>query len=92
MAAPEQKFGIVDTGTSRDWEQAFRAVGNRITENRVCGRRLPSSGFADSPENKAGQEQATVSGAESYCRQSKEILSVNRELFERIAHAPAGKG
>ena len=92
MAALEQKFGIIDTGDSQDLNQAFRSVWNLITENCICGFHLHSNGFDDSAELKAKQEQATATEIERFYRQTKEILSLNYELFEAIAKELSLKG
>ena len=92
MAALEQKFGIMDTGTSRDLDQAFRWVRNLVTENCVCGFSLHSNGYDDSEELKSKQERAVSSEVERWYRKTKEILSVNHDLLESIAAELSRKG
>lgn len=94
MAALEQKFGVIDTGTSRDLDQAFRSTWNLVTENCLCGFHLHSNDFnySDSADLQAKQEQATAAEIERFYRKAKEILSKNRELFESIAEELSVKG
>lgn len=92
MAALEQKFGIIDTGTSRDLDQAFRSTWNLVTENCLCGFHLHSNGFDDSGDLKVKQEQATAAEIERFYRKAKEILSRNFELLEAIAEELSEKG
>lgn len=92
MAALEQKYGIVETGASKDLDQAFRSVWNLVTENCICGFSLHCNGYDDSAELKAKQEQAVASEVERWYRKTKEILSVNHDLFECIASELSVKG
>lgn len=92
MAALEQKFGIVDTGTSRDLNQAFRSVWDLVTKNCLCGFHLHSNGYDDSGDLKSKQEQAVATEIERFYRKTKEILSLNHELFEAIAKELSVRG
>lgn len=92
MAALEQKFGIVDTGTSRDLKQAFRIAWDLITENCVSGFHLHSNGYDDSAELTAKQEQAAAAEVERLYRKTKEILSRNYKLLDAIAKELSVKG
>ena len=92
MAALEQKFGIVDTGASRDLDQAFRSTWNLVTEDCICGFHLHSNSFDDSVDLKAKQELTTAAEIERFYRKTKEILSGNSELLEAIAKELSDKG
>lgn len=92
MAALEQKYGIVDSGSTRDLDQAFSAVRNLITSNCVCGFHLHEDEYrSDSEELLAKQEQAVVSEIWRYYRKAKEMLSLNNAFFEKTAVALAKK-
>ena len=88
----EQKYGIVDAGTSNDLDQAFRSVWDLVTNNCVCGFSLHCNSHDDSAELKSKQEQAVASEVERWYRKTKEILSVNHDLFESIASELSVKG
>ena len=92
IAALEQKYGIVDVGSSNDLDHAFGSVWDLVTENCVCGFSLHSNGFDDSSELRSKQEQAVSSELERWYRKTKEILSVNHDLFESIASELSEKG
>ena len=94
MAALEQKFGIVDTGTSSDLKRAFRYLSDLVTENCICGFQYHYNGSArqDSPELKSKQEQAIAAEMERYYRKTKEILALNNELLDAIALELSKKG
>ncbi|MBQ7500536.1 MAG: AAA family ATPase [Clostridia bacterium] len=91
MAALEQRFGLADSGTSRDLNYAFDLTRQLVSENCVCGFGLHSY-FEDSQELQAKQEKTAAAEIERYYRKTKEILAVNRELFEAIASALSEKG
>ena len=48
-------------------------------------------GFGDSEHLKADLEQAAAAEVERYYRKAKEIISANREFFEKLAAALAEK-
>jgi hypothetical protein len=49
-AALEQKFGILDAGSTRDLDQAFAGLMTKdlVANNCICGFHLHSNGFEDS--------------------------------------------
>lgn len=94
MAALEQKYGIIDTGTANDLQRAFRSVWDFVTDNCSCGFELHCNSFnyGDSEELKSKQEHAVAHEVERWYRKTKEILAVNHELFEAIAYELSQKG
>ena len=91
MAAVEQKFGIVESGSSRDLSRAFGLVRDMVTDDCVCGFSFFGRGFEDSNELLSRQEQATATEVEKYYRKAKEIISLNADFFEKIAAELAQK-
>lgn len=91
MAAIEQRFGIIDSGNSRDLAKAFDSVRHLITDNCVCGFALYSRDFEDSTELRSRQEQTVAAEVQKYYSKAKEILAQNREFFERVAAELAKK-
>ena len=85
MAAVEQKFGIVESGSSRDLAHAFDKVRELVVDDCVCGFSLYSRGFHDSAELVSHQEQAIATEVEKYYRKAKEIISLNADFFEKVA-------
>ena len=94
MAALEQKFGIIDSGASSDLDQAFKSAWELVTDSCTCGFHLHANNFnfGDSAELQTKQEQAVSSEVERLYRKTKEILSVNRGLLDKIAEALSEKG
>lgn len=92
MAALEQKFGIVDTGTAGDLEKAFHSTWYLVTENCICGFHLHSNDFDSSDDLTAKQEQATAAEIERFYRKAKVILSQNLPLLDAIAKELSVKG
>ena len=91
MAAVEQKFGVCDLGCGRDLDQAFRMTGDLVTEFCIDGFSLHSNSYRDSEILKANQEKAISQEIENFSKKAKEILSLNREFFEKVARALAKK-
>lgn len=91
MAATEQKFGITDSGTTRDLNYAFRETMRMIENECICGFDLHANGYDDSEELKKRREQATSIQVEKYYRKAKEILSLNWEFLEKLAKELAEK-
>lgn len=91
MAAVEQKFGVVESGSSRDLARAFGKVRELVVDDCVCGFSLYSRGFDDSVELESRQEQAIATEVEKYYRKAKEIISLNAEFFEKVATELAKK-
>lgn len=88
IAASEQKFGVADIGCQRDLDQAFRRVRDLVANKCVCGLHLHNDDWdSDSERKKAMQDQAVASEVENYYRKAKEILSRNRDFFEKVASA-----
>lgn len=85
MAATEQKFGITDSGTTRDLNHAFRVTMGMIENECICGFDLHKNGYDDSEALKNRREQATAIQVEKYYRKAKEILSLNWEFLEKLA-------
>lgn len=92
MAALEQKFGIQDVGCDRDLDQAFDGTRDLIVNTCVCGFHLHTAGYHDSQRLMSEQEQAVVTEVEKFYRKAKEILSLNREFFEKLAGTLSEKG
>lgn len=92
MAAAEQVFGIFDAGNGNDLEQAFDTTKDLVVSNCICGLHLHKNEFEDSQRLWAEQEQAVAAEIEKYYKKAKEILSRNKEFFEKIAEALAKKG
>ena len=92
MAAVEQVFGIFDAGNSRDLDQAFDGVKTLVVNNCVCGFHLHKNEYEDSQHLWSAQEQAVSAEVEKYYRNAKEILSCNKEFFDKLATALAKKG
>lgn len=91
MAALEQRFGIYDCGASRDLDQAFAMISDMVKEECVCGFSLHEGRYDASEDLHKRQEQAAAIEIEKYYRKAKEIISLNREFFERIAAELAQK-
>lgn len=91
MAATEQKFGITDSGTTRDLNHAFRVTMGMIENECICGFDLHKNGYDDSEALKNRREQATAIQVEKYYRKAKEILSLNWEFLEKLARELAEK-
>lgn len=85
MAAVEQRFGIIDTGTQDDLYQAFDLAKDLISENCMCGFHLHASEYGDSDKLRSKQEFAASCEIERYYRKAKEILALNRDFIERMA-------
>lgn len=91
MAAIEQKFGISDSGNQCDLDMAFDSVRKMVADECSCGFSLHSRGFDDSDDLMKRQEQAVATEVEKYYRKAKEIISKNRDFFERLAAELAKK-
>ena len=87
MAAIEQKFGVVDSGTESDLNQAFRMVGDMIADHCSCGFQFHSIDYRYSEDLQARKEQAAACEMERYYRKAKEILACNTVLLEKVAQA-----
>ena len=90
-AAIEQKFGISDIGGSRDLTRAFDKVRNLLSRTCINGFSFYSRGYSESEHLEASLEQAAAAEVERYYRKAKEIISANREFFEKLAAALAEK-
>ncbi|MCH5321632.1 MAG: AAA family ATPase [Eubacterium sp.] len=91
MAAIEQKFGISDSGNTRDLDMAFDYVRDMVAGECSCGFSLHSRGFDDSDDLMSRQEQVVAAEVEKYYRKAREILSQNWEFFEKLAAELAKK-
>ncbi len=91
IAAIEQKFGIFDSGCDRDLDHAFDSTKNLVVNNCVCGFHLHKNEYEDSQKLWSAQEQAVSAEIEKYYRKAKEIISLNKDFFEKIACALAKK-
>ena len=92
MAAIEQVFGIFDAGNSYDLNQAFDTAKSLVVNNCVCGFHLHKNEYEDSDQLLNAQEQAVSAEVEQYYRKAKEILSCNKDFFNKLAEALAKKG
>ena len=92
MAAIEQRFGLFDTGNSRDLDQAFDMTRDIVVENCICGLHLHGFSYDTSQQLLSTQEQTVSSEVERYYRKAKEILSENSEFLLKIAEALRSKG
>ena len=91
IAATEQKFGLSNTGGSRDLDTAFNSVRDLVVNDCICGFHLHSNEYGDSERLQSEQEQVISSEVERYFRKAKEILSLNSEFLEELAAALAKK-
>ena len=90
-AAMEQKFGLPDIGCSSDLDHAFDKVRELLSDTCINGFSFYSRGYSESEHLKASLEQAVAAEVERYYRKVKEIISANREFFEKLAAALAEK-
>lgn len=90
-AAMEQKFGLPDIGCSSDLDHAFDKVRELLSDTCINGFSFYSRGYSESDYLKASLEQAVATEVERYYRKAKEIISANREFFEKLAAALAEK-
>lgn len=90
-AAMEQKFGLPDIGCSSDLDHAFDKVRELLSDTCINGFSFYSRGYSESEHLKASLEQAVAAEVERYYRKAKEIISANREFFEKLAAALAEK-
>lgn len=90
-AAMEQKFGLPDIGCSSDLDHAFDKVRELLSDTCINGFSFYSRGYSESEHLKASLEQAVAAEVERYYRKAKEIISDNREFFEKLAAALAEK-
>lgn len=93
MAANEQKFGVADIGGSYDLSKAFRQMKTLLVAKGVNGLRLHGCRFGDecSEQLQFEQEQAVAQEVEKLYKKAKEILALNVEFLEKVAHALAEK-
>lgn len=91
MAAMEQKFGLPDVGCASDLNYAFDKVRNLLSDTCINGFSFYLRGYSESEHLKASLEQAVAAEVERYYRKAKEIISANREFFEKLAAALAEK-
>lgn len=91
MAAMEQKFGLPDIGCASDLNYAFDKVRNLLSRTCINGFSFYSRGYSESEHLEASLEQAAATEVERYYRKAKEIISANREFFEKLAAALAEK-
>lgn len=90
-AAMEQKFGLPDIGCASDLTHAFDKVRKLLSDTCINGFSFYSRGYSESEHLKASLEQAVAAEVERYYRKAKEIISSNREFFEKLAAALAEK-
>lgn len=90
-AAIEQKFGVFDVGCRRDLDQAFANTRDLVVNCCVCGLHLHQNRYNDSESLLAEQEWAVSAEVEKYYRKAKEIISLNKEFFDKLAEALAKK-
>ena len=83
-AALEQKYGVLDLGSSVDLQTAFDTVKELVRSCCLCGFQLHGTGYQNSQAALAHQEQAVAAEIEKYYRKAKEILAANREFFEHV--------
>lgn len=87
MAAVEQRFGILDCGSSEDLERAFAHTDKLVTEMCMSGLHLHGSDFGYTSHLQSQQEQVVSAEVEKFYRKAKEIIALNREFFEKVAAA-----
>ena len=90
-AAMEQKFGLPDIGCSSDLDHAFDKERELLSDTCINGFSFYSRGYSESEHLKASLEQAAAAEVERYYRKAKEVISTNREFFEKLAAALAEK-
>ena len=83
-AALEQKYGVLDLGSSVDLQTAFDTVKELVRSCCLCGFQLHGTEYQNSQAALAHQEQAVAAEIEKYYRKAKEILAANREFFEKV--------
>lgn len=91
-AALEQKYGVLDLGSSADLESAFDTVKELVRSCCLCGFHLRGTGYQNSQAALAHQEQAVAAEIEKYYRKAKEILAANRDFFECVEKELIEKG
>lgn len=91
VAAIEQKFGLLDSGCEDDFQQAFYTTRDLVVNTCISGFHLHGNGMDESQRLLSEQEKAVSIEIEKYYKKAKEILSLNRDFFERIAVALAKK-
>ena len=87
----EQKFGLPDIGCSSDLDHAFDKERELLSDTCINGFSFYSRGYSESEHLKASLEQAAAAEVERYYRKAKEVISTNREFFEKLAAALAEK-
>ena len=90
-AALEQKYGVLDLGSSVDLQTAFDTVKELVRSCCLCGFQLHGTEYQNSQTALAHQEQAVAAEIEKYYRKAKEILSANRAFFECVEQELAEK-
>lgn len=91
MAALEQKFGIVDCGSSKDISMAYNILEKLVDDECIFGFTYYSDGFSDSEDLKARKEHIIHAELERYYRKAKEIITSNFNFFEAVAQVLAEK-
>lgn len=87
MAAMEQRFGIADTGASKDLDQAFEDCSYLVQDVCIRGTHLYAYGFRNSQNVQSGQEHAIAQEIERYYQKAKQILALNRDFLDKTAEA-----
>ena len=87
IAAIDQIFGIVDSGSNTDLNQAFVAAMGLVSEGGVCGLHLRKCTYDVSDRLRLEQEHATAVEIERYYKKAKEILAKNRDFLSKLAEA-----
>ena len=90
-AASDMIYGMADSGTSKDFEQAFR-LSERL-EKALCVTDFSLYGLLGEESPAVYNDLARVVGhaVARYFRMAKEILARNRDFFEAVARALAEK-
>ena len=92
MAAIDLAFGIEVGGNSDDLDHAFAQAKDLVVGNCIRGLHLHKNDYEDSQRLWSEQEQVVASEVERYYRKAKEILSSNKEFFEKVAAELTQKG
>lgn len=83
-AAEEMVYGDPGMNSDRDIREAFHSVLGLLCESCIGSFRYHSEGENDSQMLRAGLEKAAAEEIEKYYAEAMQILSENREFFEKL--------
>lgn len=92
MAATEQKYGTSDIGGRSDLNHVFRETRDLLVDRGVNGLQLHGCRYREESEQlQFEQEKSIAMEVERFYKKAKEILALNTEFLEKMAHALAEK-